>query len=91
MSYNGEERRNQPTRCGMHEEWLTEIKADIKDIKHILTGNGNPSHGLAFKVKSLEEWKAGASRVIWVVVLGAVSGFTTLGWKIAEAYYRGSM
>lgn len=89
MTYSGEDPRT--PRCSLHEEWLTEVKSDIKDIKKILTGNGNPSHGLNYKVEALWEWKSGASRIAWVVVLGAISGFTTLGWKIAEAYYRGHL
>lgn len=78
----------QPMKCALHEEWIKEMRQDVKDIKHILTGNGNPEKGVVHRLATVENVSRNATKLMWVVVIGALSGFMSLFWKIAEAYHK---
>lgn len=49
-----------------------DIMGDLREIKHMLTGNGDPEKGIVFQVKEHNNFIKTWSRLMWIIATGAV-------------------
>lgn len=68
MSYEGIERRKE-YKVFTYEEKM-DLLQDVRDIKHILTGNGNPETGLVFLNRKNTEFRLVWERFWWLILAG---------------------
>ena len=55
---------------------VSSLQDDMAILKEILTGNGQPEHGLVVKVAKLEQSMSTVRKMFWLLVGGI---FTSLG------------
>jgi hypothetical protein len=62
-----------------HKTQLDRIEADVRDMKFILTGNGNPEKGLIVRINRIERdairhlwWSRSALGAAITVIVGAI-------------------
>ena len=66
MTWDGVERRRDP-------DGLNEMRTQLKEIHHVLTGNGTPEKGLHYKVALNTNFRNFWQKFGWLVVGGMVS------------------
>jgi hypothetical protein len=88
-----DEKRSQPF-CNIYEmhckEAFEEIKRDVKDIKKVLIGNGDPSHSLVVQAKlntDHREWMESWGRMIMASF--TVTSFGFVGMLLWLLYAHG--
>lgn len=71
------DRRKYPAHC--YDEVLAKIEGvseQVKYVRHLLEGNGDPGKGMIVRVDRLEQREEGRTwhlRALWVAVLGALA------------------
>lgn len=78
MVFDGEERRSD----------MLEMKDQIREIYNILTGNGNPENGLAFRIKSIEMFMNVIIRCLWIGAVPVIGSMVVMVLNIVNDYAK---
>ncbi len=59
---------------------IEDIKQTLREIQHSINGNGSP--GILTRLRLLETWQTGVSRMVWIAVgaasVSVISGLITV-------------
>lgn len=57
-----------PAQCQLHSEKLDTLLSEVRTVRELLTGNGDPSKGLVVRVDRMERFIAGVKAIAaWVL------------------------
>ena len=56
------------------------MREDVKLVKHLLTGNGEPEKGVVLRLDRLEQTEKSRGKVIWTAITTAVG--SAVAWAV---------
>ena len=82
--YEGEERRQ--VKCALHDDMLKRMSKQVSDLHKVITGNGDPTTGILFKVAENTIFRKKVDKVIWTLAILVMTSLVPQVVSIAKMF-----